>query len=486
MSTGSTCARSTASFIREGSQIGRPSSALSIVALTLVACATYTPAPVRPDSELEPYNGRTLDDPGLLAWFDSLGQERPAAAWTPRQLALAAVWFRQDRAVRLAEIRSADAALVTAGSQPQAGVSTDLEYAFSDPQASSRWGVALTSLFTLELGGKRGARIGRAMAAALAARARAVEAEWQQVNQVYRTALEWDRARQLVVMAREERSSLDSVTALVQARFEGGTLTRLDLARFEGERRATIASEQAVGRRESAARAALAIDVGIPRASAEQMDLAPGGWPDCGSANGSRDTLQQTALGARWSIRRAVADYQVSEGDLRLAVADAAPDLTLGPGLFFDQGSGKFTLGVGLPSLKLNRNRGPIGEALARRAVAGSRLMQEQELVLGEVDAALSGCELAERETLAADSLAQQVERQVRLTEAAWSRGETGRLEVVASRLEAMRSRQASTEAHLRRREAGLALERASGAWGARADGPWPGMVVLEASRRTE
>lgn len=388
--------------------------------------------------------------------------------------------------MRRAEIGSADAALVTAGAHPQPGASTDLEYAFTDPLASSRWGVALAGLFTLELGGKRNARIGRARAGALAARARATESEWQQVNQVYGTALEWDRSRQLVATAREELSVQDSVTTLAQARFEGGTLTRLDLARVEGERRATMASGQAAERRESAARAALATDLGIPVASAASVELGPGGWPDCGAMSESRDTLQRIALEGRWSVRRAVAEYQVAEGDLRLAVANAAPDLALGPGLFFDQGTGKFTLGVGLPSLMLNRNRGPIGEALARRAVAGSRLMAEQEMVLGEVDAALAGCALAEREVLAAEGLAQQAEVRVRLTEAAWSRGETGRLEVVTTRLEAVRSRQASTEAHSRRREAGLALERASGAWGIRADGPWPGPVVPEAPRRAE
>lgn len=489
MSTGSTCARSTGSFIREGSQIGRFGAGITLNALWLAtACATYTPAPIQPDSQRELFNARSLGDPALLAWFDSLGQPRPAAKWMPRQLAIAATWLRTDRAVRQAEIAVADAAVKTAGGRPQAGVSSDLEYAFSDPQASSRWGVALAGLFTIELGGKRGARIGRARAAALAARAAAAESEWEQVNEVYSALLAWNQADQLVISAREERMAHDSVVGLTQARFEGGTLTRLDVARSEGERRAAITAEQAAMRDASEALSGLAQVMGLPISAvgpAVTEGRAEPGWPDCDDGTPSRDSLQRTALGARWSVRRAAAEYQVAEGDLRVEVANAAPDLTLGPGVFFDQGTGKFTLGAGLP-LALNRNRGPIGEAEARRTVAGARLMRAQEAVLSQVEGALASCDGARPQVVATDSLIAQAERRLSLTEAGYSRGELGRLEVMVTRLDVMRSRRAAREARLRQQQAGLALERALGAWGSRADGPWPLPAIPAQERRPE
>ena len=490
MSTGSTCARSTGSFIREGSQIGPFGAGMTLNALCLAtACATYTAAPIQPDSQREPFNARSLDDPALLAWFDSLGQPRPSAEWTPRQLAMAATWLRTDRAVRLAEIAVADAAVETAGGRPQPGVSSDLEYAFSDPQASSRWGVALAGLFTIELGGKRGARIGRARAAALAARAAAAESEWEQVNGVYAALLAWSQAEQLVISSHEERLAHDSVVGLMQARFEGGTLTRLDVARSEGERRAAITAEQAAIRDAMEARSGLAQVMGLPISAVGQAVEARGAehrWPDCDDGTPSRDSLQRTALGARWSVRRAAAEYQVAEGDLRVEVANAAPDLTLGPGVFFDQGTGKFTLGLGLPSLALNRNRGPIGEAEARRTAAGARLMQAQELVLGQLDGALASCDGARRQVVAVDSLAAQAERRLSLTEAGYSRGESGRLEVMAARVDLMRSLRVAREARLRQQQAGVALERALGAWGNRGDGPWPLPGLPPQERSTE
>lgn len=439
--------------------------------LTLAsACASYTPAPVSPDSQLEPYNRRTLTDPGLLAYFDSLGQPRPSGEWTARQLAIAASWFRADRSVRLAEIRAADASLITAGGHPQPGISTDLEYAFSDPQASSRWGLALAGIFTIELGGKRAARIGRAQATALAVRAAAAEAEWEQVSQLYSAVLLWEESRQLVATAHEERLAQDSVVRLTQARFEGGVLTRLDVSRSAGEQRSAIAAEQAAERDEAVARSGVARALGLP--GSVPIEVGDISTPDCG--NESRESLQRTALGTRWSVRRAAADYQVAEGDLRVEVANASPDLTLGPGLFFDQGSGKFTLGLGLPALALNRNRGPIGEAETRRAVAGARLMQAQEGVLADLDASLAGCETANRQADAAEQLTRQAESRLSLVQAAYARGETGQLEVVAARLEMVRVRRATTEARLRKKDAGLLLERAVGAYGSRDDGTWP------------
>jgi outer membrane protein TolC len=416
----------------------------------------------------------------LRAWFDSLGLEFPADRWTPRQLAIAATFFRTDRAVRAAQIHEADAALVTAGARPQPGVSTDLEYAFTDPQADSRWGLALAGLFTIELGGKRGARIGRARAAAFAVRAAAMEDEWRQVNDVYQGSLALSERDRQARLAREERLIQDSIVLLARARFDAGTLTRLDLARAEGDQRVALSEEARLNREAHAANVALAAAVGLPGSVTSSLVLNDPDWPECGAdPSADRDSLQRAALNQRPAIRRAAAEYQVAEGDLRIQVANASPDLTLGPGIFFDQGSGKFTLGLGLPSLNLSRNRGPIREAEAHRELAGTRLLQEQERVLAEVDAAISRCELAGREVGSIDSLTTQAERRHTLLEAAWNRGEVGRLEVLATSLDVTRARRLALESRLRQWEAGLELERAVGAWGLRRDGDWP-------RRRTE
>ncbi|MFN8650839.1 MAG: TolC family protein [Gemmatimonadales bacterium] len=448
----------------------------SLVGLTagLVAgCATYQAAPVASDALLPRYNTRSLEDPGLRAWFDTLQVAVPAGAWTPRALALAATWLRTDRTVRLAEIRAADAAVITAGERPQPGLSTDAEYAFSNPQADSRWGLAIATAFTVELGGKRGARVGRARAAALATRAGVREGEWRQAGEVYRATLAFRTAEEGAASAAEERLLADSIAALARARYDAGGTTRAELARMEGEALAALADEQAAVRDAARALADLRATIGLP-GSAVGVPVANRSWEGCGPLPGDREALQRLALTRSWSVRRAAAEYQVAEGELRIEVANASPDLALGPGLFFDQGTGKFTLGAGLPALLLNRNRGPIAEAEARRAVAGARLEQAQETVLSALDQALATCGRIAGERVTLDSLASASARRVALVEAAWRRGETGWLDVLLARREQERAVALVRAGNFRDAAARLELDLSTGAWGLEADGAWP------------
>ncbi|HWA59289.1 MAG TPA: TolC family protein, partial [Gemmatimonadales bacterium] len=222
------------------------------------------------------------------------------------------------------------------------------------------------------------------------------------------------------------------------------------------------------------ARRTLAGVVGLPAGRDSSLEVAPTQWPPCGADSADRAALQRSALESRWNVRRAAAEYQVAEGDLRLQVANASPDLTLGPGLFFDQGTGKFTLGLGLPSLQLTRNRGPIAEAEARRRLAGARLLQEQETVLTEVDSALTRCAAVTDEATSVAALVREAEQRRDLVRAAWARGETGRLEMLTADLELRRAQREALDAGRRQREAGLGLDLALGAWGLRQDGDWP------------
>jgi outer membrane protein TolC len=173
--------------------------------------------------------------------------------------------------------------------------------------------------------------------------------------------------------------------------------------------------------------------------------------------------VERVALTTRRELRRALAEYQVAEGDLRVEVAKSWPDLQLGPGLFFDHGVGKWTIALGLPSVPLNRNRGPIAEAEARREVAARRFAEVQEQVLGEVTMALAACRSAGEEMASLDL--RSTRKRVELAEAAYRRGEIGRLELEFVRLELERATRRLIEAGGRLTAAGLSLEHAVGIW---------------------
>ena len=168
-------------------------------------------------------------------------------------------------------------------------------------------------------------------------------------------------------------------------------------------------------------------------------------------------------LERRWDLREILAAYQESEADLRIEVARSWPDLDLGPGLFFDHGVGKWTLGLGVPDLVLHGNRAAIAEAVARRAVAASRVREVEERVLNEVEAALAACHAARAERMALDLAG--IEQRSEAVEAAYARGEVGRLDLVLVRVERARTERRRIELDAALERAGAALARVTDAW---------------------
>jgi outer membrane protein TolC len=314
----------------------------------------------------------------------------------------------------------------------------------------------------VELGGKRGTRLSLANAGLLVAITSAEEEAWEVRWRVREAVGDRERAAEVWKASAAELTLTDSLLALMRARYGEGTVSRSELARMEADRQ-EAAMEVAARKREfEASSAALAARVGVPLGELERWTLTPDSVLHCADAP-TRDSLEQVALEARRDLRRALAEYQLAEGHLRVEVANSWPNLALGPGLFFDHGVGKWTVALGLPSLPLNRNRGPILEADARRELAARRVAELQEQVLGEVTGAFSACRSSADEMATIDLGAAR--ERVRLAEVGYQRSEIGQLEVMFARLELVRATRRFLETGNRLRVAGVALEHAVGIW---------------------
>src|SRR5689334_21642531 len=110
----------------------RPS--LLLVALVGAACARYVPAPLDTSGAIPRYHARSLDDPALAAWLDSLGVRPSGAERAPARLAFAALWFAPELEARRAEWRAAVAAERTAARRPALGSDADVERRFGGAQ----------------------------------------------------------------------------------------------------------------------------------------------------------------------------------------------------------------------------------------------------------------------------------------------------------------------------------------------------------------
>ncbi len=443
--------------------------------VALHGCVRYVPQPIEPAMHAGAYRARRLSDPRLLDWV-ARWTDRPAAGrWTDRQLALAALGLRAELARARAEWRAALAAERTAGARPSPGVAAGVERAVSGSDGASPWVVSLGALWSVELGGKRGARLQRARARSAVAEAELRRTAWRIASETRAAALALASADADRADAEREAGTLTEVESLERARYEEAALTAAELARTAGEvqeaRFRASAAEAAV----IDARATLAALTALPPAALDGavVEVEPGSGCAVLAALGD-DSLAALALTRRPEIGAALAEYAMAEAGLRGEVARQYPDLDLGPGFVWDQGVHRWTLALALPNLLKFRNRAAIDEAVAVRAAAAARVAEIQDALLGDAARAAGRCRGARLEAAAADSQVVLAERQATLARAAYERGETSRLDPVLAALGVVRAERARRLQAGRLAAAGSALEAAIGGSADAGGGRWP------------
>jgi outer membrane protein, heavy metal efflux system len=462
----------------------------ALIALVLVAgCIRYRPAPLSGSDPLRAatdFRSRRLDDPGLLAYVGRVLGPDTSAGWTEDRIALAALYFRADLAVARAAVDEATAGVMTAGAWPPFAAEGSLSRTARPLEnTESRWSESITATATIELGGKRGARTAGARAEALAARLGLDATAWQLADDARAAELDAIAAERDAADAGVELTEVRALTELQHDRYAEGQLALSELARSETDARAAAVAVVEADREQAGARAALARALGVAFERVETLPLRATAASSCavfdslagqGGETAARESLAVHALRDRPDIGVALAEYTAADASVRLEVARQYPDLTLGPGLLWDQGVPGWIVNIALPSILGGRNRGPIAAAEARRAEQGARVQVLQDSVLSAVESAIAGCRGLQRLVATTDSLVMATRRSASLADSAYQRGETGRTEVAIAQVAEVRSVRAYHAAVARYIAAGATLDRAAGRWIALTPrGPWPG-----------
>ncbi len=449
---------------------------LIVVSTGALGCVRYRPAPLDPPELARAYNTRQLNDSAFRRFMTMAGVRAPDSGWRTRELSLAALYYHPELDLARAAWQEAVAAEVTAGARPQpSGELTVSRAARPDEGKSTPWSVSLGAGTTLETGGKRGARLARARAATLAARLHLEAAAWQTAEDAAGATMAAVSADRNLASAQAEQETLRKVLELLRARFAQGAASLTDVARAEGDHQAATAAVLGAQRERTASRTDLARALALPVALVDSLTLASDTTPSCSVL----DTVPVAALGARALQTRAdvgaeLATYAQAEGDLRVEVAAQYPDLSIGPEVGWEQGIGRWAIGLALPRIVLNRNRGPIAEAEARRAEAATRFEEVQQTALREVTSGAAECQGARLETAQADTLLDNAARRLALAHAAYQRGETGETEIAFAELGLVRAQHTRDLATQRLAAAGIGLDRAAGTWLALPAPRWP------------
>jgi len=367
----------------------------------LSGCLEYRPAPLEPSATAADFTAGRLDDPDLgkrvRAFLPAKSQSWPPKPWNRADL-LAVAWVSSpELRVARTKIEAGVAAELSAGLRPNPGLTLESEYARHD---SHPWlyGVGLDWPLT----GARPRRLRQDVARleTTAQRLELLETAWSIRSRLTGALTQWMHTQRRLALLANLASTQAHAIELTHRRIAAGEDAPFQIVELEHAYRDTEAEITAQRLQGTSAHAAAAAALGMPVVAVDAVDLT---WPDWGTPPRlTQEMLQQKreqALLSRADLATAINEYALAETRLKLAVARQYPEISIGPGYYWDHGIAKFPLDVGF-TLPLNRNRGEIAEARAARELAGERMLAIQAGILGAID-------LAERnESLAREAVA--------------------------------------------------------------------------------
>jgi len=387
----------------------RATTALGV--LVVVACQHVPPAPIDPAANGERLMQRALGAPEVSTALVDFGQSVPEdGRWSLDQLTIAAWSLRTDIAAARAELAAAGTATRLAGRRPSPGISTSFEHVTNAAAGEKPWVLGASVGFVIETADKRDIRVQQSLAQEDAMQWQLAQLLWRARTELSDAVVEQTLAQQTLALDEEELGLRRAYLDWIETRFSFGAATTQDRL-VASEALIALESQRELDRAAlAAATARIAGAIGVaPDALAGITPLYPTteDLPDFDTQDLA--VAREAALSNRLDIRRALAEYELAEQDLRAAVASQYPDIVLGPGYLIDQADRKITLSLDLPAFLSNRSEAAIENAIAARAVAASRFDDVQGAALAQINtsfatyaatrAALASARNAEQET---------------------------------------------------------------------------------------
>lgn len=420
-----------------------------LTALASAGCVRYRARPLVPESSLEDFEARRLDAPELGAFLVERGEtaDWPPPAWTLHDLTLAAFYYSPVLDAARARWSVAQGGVITAGGRPEPSATAAIGYNATTPSDEiTPWIPEVALELPIDLAGKRGIRIEEARQRSESARLALLTAAWQVRSRVRDAFVRLYVARQVDSLLARNLVIATETSRILEARRALGEASPTEVTRAHVELATTTTATFDAARSAAVARSQLADALGVPPAALDsvRLDFDGLGLESTGMPSAE---IRRRAILNRTDLLGALADYEASQAALQLEVRKQYPDFSLGPGYQLDQTDTKWTLALGVTLPFLNRNRGPIAEAAARREEAAATFLEVQSKVLGEVESALLSARASRAQVQAADTLLQALVRQEAAARTAYDVGEIGRLDLLGLESEMVATALARVEA---------------------------------------
>lgn len=422
----------------------------------LTSCVSYQARPISAEAGVQELAGHSLNDPGLRAFLAE--QKASQGSWGVNRLALVAAYFHPDITLARAEADEAAAAIKIAEMRPNPVFTFGPQFASNRVNPITPWFAAANVSIPLETAGKRSRRTEQAISMAEAARWRVSSRAWTARSRVRAAMLELHGARENMRLLQIEQKLHDEVIKKLAAQMEAGDVSPFELtqARLMLNRTRLALHDAERNAATSEARLAAAVGVSVTALRAVRLDFSEfQRLPATASA-----ATRRLALTRRADLMALLAEYAAAESALRLEIAKQYPDLNVSPGFDFNQGQNRWQLGISVP-LPLNRNKGPIAQAEARRATAERRFLAQQSVIQGELDVALAAYTASRAKAGTAAQLAREAATASETTERMVEGGAVSALELTRRQIEASAARVALLTAQIEAQTSAGALEDA-------------------------
>ncbi len=436
-------------------------AALAIVMLT--GCMRFQQRPLAPAKTVADFEGRSLVDAGLQHFLkinlkDSL-TTWPLPEWNLANLTLAAFYFHPDLDVARAQWAVANGGKITAGERPNPILNVTPGYN-TTTLTPSPWMPMAALDVPLETAGKRGHRLAQATHLSEAARLNIASVAWQVRSRVRSSLLGLYSARETEALLQDQQALQTKNLRLLGLQYDEGAISAYELTQARIAAESTRFALRDAERRNAGARVQLADAIGIPASSLDKVRYSFDGLSQS-PGEASLAEVRRQALLHRSDILAALAEYAASESALQLEIAKQYPDIHFTPGYEYDQGDDKWSLGLALTLPVLNRNKGAIAEAQAKRTETAALFNALQARVLAAIDLAIAGYRVALQQQADADELFADLQRQEKTARAIFDVGEISRSELIGLRLQLNASALVRLDALVQSRQALGALEDA-------------------------
>jgi cobalt-zinc-cadmium efflux system outer membrane protein len=414
-----------------------------ILLLAAGACVRYHARPISAPLSADAFESRRLDAPDLAAFVAStMGLDTwPPPAWDLHALTMAAVYYHPDLDIARAQWAAAEAGRRTAGERPNPTGSILMGYNATTPASEAAPWIPEAHLSD-------------------AARLNIISAAWAVRSRLRVSYLELYAAERSSAIFRRLLEVEEAGLRILEAQLAIGEVSPAVVTQARIERDQTRLSQLEAAARLARARAALASALGLPGPALEGIgfpfDDLSGPLPDVPARDARRQALLHRA-----DVLAALSEYAARDASLRLELARQYPDIDLSPDYQLDQTDSKWTLGLSLILPLLNRNRGPIAEAEARRTESAARFEALQAGVIGEIEAAVDALKTAADKDRTAAGMQASLERREAVAKAQFEAGEISRLELLGVEMELARAALARLEAMAQARRAAGDLEDA-------------------------